>query len=109
MASEKDLDVWTLEKPEVLNYIYSEDMPDMWLSPITGDELHRCPWLKKYPNRGQYYCRINEVRPGVCRNYPVNVEQMISDGCEMLEPEDINKSTDTLMSELQNLRRVSNE
>ena len=107
-ASVEDLDVWQEQKPEVLEYVYSFSMPDLWVSPVTGNEMSRCPWLRKYPKREAYYCRIDDVRPGVCRNYPVSIEQMKKDGCEMLEPDDDSKSEAELMKQLSVLRRVDN-
>ena len=49
----------------------------------------RCPWLRKLPNQEKYICRIYHDRPDDCRHYPVNIDQMISDDCEMLERRDL--------------------
>ena len=59
---------------------------DLWLNLQTGAEVRRCPWLRKVPREQRFKCRIYELRRNVCRDYPVNVQQMIDDGCEMLEP-----------------------
>ena len=24
---------------------------DIWINPVTGDDVQRCPWLRKLPNR----------------------------------------------------------
>ncbi|MBU2644587.1 YkgJ family cysteine cluster protein [bacterium] len=54
-----------------------------WFSPTTGDEVERCPWLRKLPHKDAYKCRIYELRPDVCRKYPrpEEKEKVIGDGC----------------------------
>jgi Fe-S-cluster containining protein len=48
---------------------------DIWVDPETGEDVDRCPWLRKRPPErgarlGLYYCSIYELRPAVCREYP---------------------------------------
>jgi len=40
----------------------------------------------------------------VCGNYPVSIEQMVEDGCEMLEEGDLEKPRLQLREELEALR-----
>ncbi len=49
----------------------------------------RCPWLKKLPNQEKYICRIYDDRPKDCKYYPVTINQMVKDECEMLEARDL--------------------
>ena len=49
----------------------------------------RCPWLRKLPNQNKYICRIYYDRPDDCKYYPVNIDQMVRDECEMLEARDL--------------------
>jgi Fe-S-cluster containining protein len=49
----------------------------------------RCPWLRKLPGQDKYICRIYYNRPDDCKHYPVTIEQMLNDECEMLEPRDL--------------------
>ena len=82
-----DADLARLEaagRDDVLAWI-PKTVPDYWISPITGNEADRCPWLRKMPNQQKYKCLIYDVRPDVCRIYPVDIEQMLKDKCEMLE------------------------
>jgi len=109
MATQKDLDVWKLNKPEILNYIYSKMMPDIWLDPITGEEVDECPWLMNDNKKEIYSCKIDNFRPEVCRNYPVSINQMKNDKCEMLEPDDFNREDSVLMIELEKIRRSGNK
>jgi Fe-S-cluster containining protein len=99
-ATEADLERLDY-RPDVLRYI---SLGDLWISPVTGEETRRCPWLRKLPNQDKFKCRIHDVRPDVCRNYPVDVEQMIRDGCEMLEEADLTKPRAQLQRELKRLR-----
>jgi len=38
---------------------------DIWISPTTGEDVLRCPWLKKHPGKQTYYCRIQDLKPKV--------------------------------------------
>ncbi len=61
------------------------------MDPDTGQQLTICPWLRKLPNENKYSCDIYYDRPDECKYYPVTIEQMIKDECEMLEAHDLNK------------------
>jgi len=56
---------------------------------VTGKQMKRCPWLRKQPNQNRYTCRIYHDRPDDCRHYPVDIAQMVDDGCEMIEVADL--------------------
>ena len=65
----------------------------------------RCPWLRKLPNQEKYICRIYYDRPNDCRYYPVTIDEMVRDGCEMLEardtanPKQAQRTLDNLMAD----------
>jgi len=59
------------------------------MDPDTGKQIELCPWLRKAPNQNIYTCDIYYARPDDCKYYPVTIEQMIVDECEMLEPQDL--------------------
>jgi Fe-S-cluster containining protein len=61
------------------------------MSPDTGKQIELCPWLRKLPNQNKYTCDIYYDRPDDCKYYPVTIEQMIKDECEMLEVQDLAK------------------
>jgi len=98
--------LWLMRRPEVLDYL-SGILGDLWISPVTGKELKRCPWLRKLPRQEKYRCRIHAVRPEVCRDYPVDIDQMIYLDCEMLEAGDLDKPHTQLLIELNKLRNAS--
>jgi Fe-S-cluster containining protein len=75
------------------------------MDPVTGKQMMRCPWLEKLPNQEKYTCSIYFDRPDECKHYPVRIEEMIRDDCEMLEARDLRnqkqaqKTLDKLMSD----------
>jgi uncharacterized protein len=87
-ASDEEMERWESEAPQILDWV---QLSDMWISPNTGDDCSRCPWLRKRPNKTTYNCRIYNQRPEACREYPVNAEQAIGDGCEMIEASDFGR------------------
>lgn len=82
-ATKQDMSRW-VDRPDILVYA-DPSLPDLWVSPKTGEETNRCPWLRKDRTKNTYTCRIHNVRPDVCRAYPINKGQMVNDGCEMLD------------------------
>lgn len=75
------------------------------MSPVTEKTMNRCPWLRKLPKQNKYICRIYYNRPDDCKHYPVDIEQMVKDDCEMLEAHDLRRpkqaqiTLDRLMSD----------
>lgn len=86
-ASAADIERWAEHRPDIHRYV---DNGQIWVDPETGKVLERCPWLTKIPNQEKYACSIYEQRPEDCRYYPVRIEDMYHDGCEMLEKKDLN-------------------
>lgn len=85
-ASASEIDWWETYRPEIARYVSGGKI---WISPVTGKQMEHCPWLQKLPNQDKYTCRIYNDRPDDCRYYPVDIDQMISDDCEMLESGDL--------------------
>lgn len=95
-----------MRRSEVLDYV-DHKRYELWVSPFTGEKLQRCPWLRKLPGQEKYNCRIHDVRPEVCRDYPIDIDQMIDLDCEMLEAGDLDKPHTQLLIELNDLRNAS--
>ncbi len=105
-ATEADMLLWLIRAPEVLDYV-GGNRYDLWVSPEPGKEMQRCPWLDKLPSQETYECRIHDVRPEVCRDFPIDIDQMIDLDCEMLEAGDLDKPHTQLLVELNKLRNAS--
>jgi uncharacterized protein len=101
-ASADEIDWWETQRPGIFDYVRNGKI---WISPITGEQMVRCPWLRKLPGQDKYFCRIYYDRPDDCKHYPVNIDQMFRDECEMLEPRDLanpkkaQKTLDQLMAD----------
>lgn len=85
-ASSSEIEWWDIFRPDIYRYVNNNKI---WNDPETGAELTLCPWLRKDPDRNIYTCDIYYDRPDDCKHYPVTVEQMINDDCEMLEQRDL--------------------
>ena len=79
-AYEEDIARWEEEKRwDILEYI---DVGDLWVSPRTGEDVSRCPWLRKLPNKDKYICRIHHTKPKHCRDYPDSKKHAMRTGCK---------------------------
>ncbi len=101
-ASSAEIDWWETHRPDIAAYVQDGEI---WISPVTGKPLSRCPWLRKLPGQRKYICRIYAERPDDCKYYPVKIEQMVRDECEMLDardlvrPQQAQKKLDYLMAD----------
>lgn len=101
-VSAQEIDWWDTHRPDIADYVQGGKI---WIDPATGQQLLSCPWLRKTPNKNQYSCDIYLDRPEECKHYPVTIEEMIRDGCEMLQAQDLarpkqaQKALDLLMAD----------
>lgn len=101
-ASQKEIDAWEESRPDIFAFVRDGKI---WVDPATGQQMHYCPWLKRAPDQAKYICSIYDDRPDDCRLYPSNIDEMLRDECEMLEPHDLSntakaqKTLDELMAE----------
>lgn len=84
-ATESEIDYWESFRPSIAVYV---NAGEIWMDPTTGKQLQRCPWLHQLPN-DKYSCDIYFDRPDDCKHYPVTIEQMVKDDCEMLSARDL--------------------
>ena len=87
-ATAAEIAWWETFRPEIFSHVRNGKI---WISPVTGTKLVTCTWLQKLPNQKKYICGIYHDRPDDCRHYPVDIDQMARDGCEMLELRDLDK------------------
>lgn len=76
-ATQADIALWETEAPHLFDFVNVHGEPgnrtgDLWSAPGEKRNTTRCKWIRKYPGRDQYYCRIYEWRPEVCRKYPIS-------------------------------------
>jgi uncharacterized protein len=83
-----EIELWDIFKPDIYRYVRDGNI---WINPETGKQLEVCPWLRKSPDNNIYTCDIYYDRPDDCKHYPVTIEQMITDECEMLEEKDLTR------------------
>ncbi len=83
-----DVNRWELEdRYDILNFVdQSSFFNDIWIDQKTGEELDRCPWLKRLPNN-KYICRIHHTKPTHCRNYPHSKRHALTTGCKGFDPD----------------------
>ncbi|OQY08333.1 MAG: hypothetical protein B6I22_00910 [Desulfobacteraceae bacterium 4572_123] len=49
---------------------------------ISGNMIHRsCPFLKKIPSENRRLCAIHDIKPAICRQYPVSRKHALITGC----------------------------
>lgn len=87
-ATSSEIDYWDNFRPDIFSYVQKGNI---WVSPETGKQLKRCPWLRQSDNQNIYTCAIYHDRPEDCQHYPVTIDQMVEDECEMLERRDLEK------------------
>jgi Fe-S-cluster containining protein len=88
-ASQEDIDMWRdngrddilawVDPIELGNGVY---VYDLWIKPKTGGDVARCPWLRKLPGKDKYICKIHDVKPRVCREYPKFQSHATKTGCK---------------------------
>ena len=87
-ALASEIEYWEVFRPDIYRYT-SEG--NIYVNPDTGKQLERCPWLRQLPNQDKYICDIYYDRPDDCKHYPVTIDQMVKDECEILEVKDLAK------------------
>jgi len=78
--------LWEIFNPDIAEYV---NKGEIWADPKTGKLLELCPFLRQEKDGAPYMCDIYLDRPDDCKYYPSNVQEMILDGCEMIEPVDL--------------------
>ena len=85
-ATADEIDWWEVHRPDIFRYVHGRKI---WVDPETGEYFAQCPWLERLSDGNGSVCLIYEDRPEDCRHYPVDIEQMVRDDCEMLERRDL--------------------
>ncbi len=75
--SEDELKRWKNNR-KIMRWVdkVGENIYDAWISPITHEDIERCPWLRKLPKQDKYKCRIHDVKPDQCAGWPGDKEDI---------------------------------
>ena len=87
-VDEEQIEIWEEYVPQVLDWLVplaGDGLYDGWISPATGEEVTRCPWLRmrqheRFKIKGAY-CLIHEYKSPVCVGYPHTIAHAIRTGC----------------------------
>lgn len=85
----EDVDRWNeLGRKDILNWvgIFKNGEREttayrIWMIPGTRKLAEICPFLKKVPAENCWICSIHNVKPSICRNYPVSRKHAVMTGC----------------------------
>lgn len=87
-ATEGDVATWIKARRwDILQYVRPSFVGrqvfayDIWIHPKTDLPVKRCPFLRKVRNQPRYYCTIQDLKPYVCRMYPVDEDHAARTGC----------------------------
>ena len=87
-ATDEDIHLWKEEgRNDILELVDpiplggGQNVYDIWINQTTGEDVQRCPWLRKLPDKDKYICRIHEVKPQHCREYPQSRKHAKETGC----------------------------
>jgi Fe-S-cluster containining protein len=53
----------------------------MWIDPTTRQPVTVCPFLAKSPESNRWFCRIQNVKPSICTEYPFSRKHAKMTGC----------------------------
>ncbi len=90
-ADISEVGLWAEEAPHLLDWVVpihfgpEPEFYDGWISPATGEEVTRCPWLRcykhqRYKTKGAH-CLIQNYKPSACKEYPRNILHALNTGC----------------------------
>jgi uncharacterized protein len=87
-ASINDIAIWIAAKRyDILEWVHPIISPisevvvfDIWINPRTH-EYSKCPWLRREKGKNKYSCAIHDIKPEVCRTFPVDMEDAKRRGC----------------------------
>lgn len=65
----------------------------IWVVPGTNQFARPCPFLKQGASRDLWICGIHDVKPHICRSYPVSRKHARMTGCPGFDSKNASKST----------------
>ena len=88
-CSENDYKQWEalgrkdiLEKVIIITSDNQRPQYKIWKEPGTSRFYQKCPWLQPSSIKARYECRIHDVKPEFCRQYPLTRKHAMMTGCK---------------------------
>lgn len=86
-CSQEDRELWQrLGRSDILAWVNEEVSENeetrfrMWIDPVTGEPAASCPFLAA-KGKSRFYCRIQDTKPLICREYPFTKKHAQHTGC----------------------------
>jgi Fe-S-cluster containining protein len=91
----EDVSCWErLGRTDILDWVGVFQRDDretvyrIWMKPGTREFAETCPFLQKLPAENRWICRIHDVKPWICRQYPVSRKHAVMTGCPGFLPKE---------------------
>lgn len=88
-CSEKDYRRWQrLGREDILRWVQPVRRGNkvtayqIWVEPNTNRFAETCPWLVKMSDKNITFCKIQDVKPDICRQYPGSRKHGLKTGCK---------------------------
>ena len=85
---EEDVGLWQkLGRSDILSWVgvftgeNNKKSYRIWTTPGTTELAKGCPFLKKISSENRSVCLIQDVKPGICRQYPSSRKHAVMTGC----------------------------
>ena len=90
----EDVVLWKASgRNDILKWVHEINLggetPDYraWVVPGTQKQAETCPFLEKEKESRQWRCQIQDVKPAICRQYPLNRKHAVMSGCSGFKKE----------------------
>ena len=84
----KDVERWQrLGRTDILKWVGTHKKGNgrtayrIWIRPDTKELAETCPFLQKNSSKNIWVCNIHDVKPAICRQYPVSRKHGLMTGC----------------------------
>lgn len=92
--TEEDVTRWKqLGRTDILEWVRAIEQENgtkayrIWTVPGTTRLADTCPFLKKVPSENRWECLIHDVKPLICRQYPLTRKHALMTGCHGFDPQ----------------------
>jgi Fe-S-cluster containining protein len=93
-VTREDVEQWNKAgRSDILDWVSESTLTDgrrsfrIWTTPGTREIADECPFLARNSAQNRWVCGIHEIKPGICRNYPVSRKHALMTGCPGFDEE----------------------